>query len=79
MCVWGNEVDVDLTNSSATAVTTITDALLCNGVPATIVGTSGNDILNGTKGDDLYSGNGRLYMLNGECQKVRPGVEWPTI
>jgi len=37
----------------------------CGGEPATIVGTSGNDIISGTKGDDIIDGLGGNDVIKG--------------
>ena len=63
--VAGNETDPDLTNNTAAETTTITDAPFCNGVAATIVGTSGDDVLNGTSGDDVIVGLAGNDIING--------------
>lgn len=38
---------------------------LCEGLPATIVGTPGNDIINGTNGNDVIAGLGGNDIVNG--------------
>ena len=38
---------------------------ICNGLPATIVGTSGNDLLIGTDGDDIIHGKGGNDEIKG--------------
>jgi hypothetical protein len=37
----------------------------CNGLPATIVGTPGNDVINGTDGPDVIAGLGGNDVING--------------
>ena len=63
--VAGSEVDPDLTNNTATETTTVTEALFCNGLAATIVGTSGDDVLTGTAGADVIVGLGGNDTING--------------
>jgi Ca2+-binding RTX toxin-like protein len=41
------------------------DSTMCNGLEATIVGTPGNDVLNGTNGNDVIVGMGGDDILNG--------------
>jgi uncharacterized protein len=38
---------------------------MCNGLEATIVGTTGNDVINGTNGDDVIVGLGGNDVING--------------
>ncbi len=65
--VAGNKADPNPGNDSATAQTAV-DVPLCNGKPATLVGTEGNDFLIGTSGDDVIvglGGNDRIDGLGG--------------
>ena len=39
--------------------------LECNGLPATIIGTTGNDLINGTNGPDVIVGLGGNDVING--------------
>ena len=57
--------DPDLANNSAAETTTVTATYLCAGVPATIVGTAGDDTLDGTSGDDVIVGLDGNDMING--------------
>ena len=63
--VAANEADPDLANNIASETTTVTDAPFCNGVAATIIGTSGDDVLNGTSGDDVIVGLAGNDIING--------------
>jgi len=38
---------------------------ICNGLPATIIGTPGDDVINGTSGDDVIVGLGGNDRING--------------
>ncbi len=53
--VVADQIDGQLANNSVTQTVTI-QALLCNGLKPTIVGTPGADILTGTKGRDIIHG-----------------------
>ena len=55
--VMGNEFDDNLANNTATQTTTV-NALLCNGLIPTIVGTPGNNTITGTNGNDVIHGLG---------------------
>jgi uncharacterized repeat protein (TIGR01451 family)/CSLREA domain-containing protein len=66
--VEGNESDPDEDNNTATEETTVV-AVTCGGLPATIVGTPGDDVINGTNGPDVVhglSGNDTINGLNGD-------------
>ncbi|MEM7332261.1 MAG: tandem-95 repeat protein, partial [Chloroflexota bacterium] len=66
--VTGSEADPDLTNNEDTAVVTVVEGFFCHGVPATIVGTEGDDAIRGTNGDDVIvalGGNDTIYGRNG--------------
>jgi uncharacterized repeat protein (TIGR01451 family) len=57
--VKGAQKDPDKANDKATATTKVLGAAAnCRGVPATIVGTSGDDVLTGTGGRDVIAGFG---------------------
>jgi uncharacterized repeat protein (TIGR01451 family) len=66
----GNETDPNMTNNTATAGTTVTNTTVsCNGLLATIVGTSGNDVITGTSGNDVIfggAGDDIIYGLGGD-------------
>ena len=75
--VAGNAVATDFSWSFTTATTqtvpvAVTDTfppVLCNGLPATIVGTDGNDYLVGTPGNDVIhglAGNDTIFGLGGD-------------
>lgn len=53
--VTGNPPDSDQTNNTDTEETTVV-AVTCDGLPATIVGTPGDDTLSGTNGADVIHG-----------------------
>ena len=63
----GNEFDPDLADNSATETTTVivTETYYCEGVAATIVGTPGDDLLNGTPADDIIVALGGNDTING--------------
>jgi Ca2+-binding RTX toxin-like protein len=66
--VAGNALATDFSWSFTTA-TTQTLPVLCNGLPATIVGTDGNDYLVGTPGNDVIhglAGNDTIFGLGGD-------------
>jgi uncharacterized repeat protein (TIGR01451 family) len=55
-------------NNSATATTRVLAVATCHGVPATITGTPGNDVLTGTGGPDVIvalGGNDTIHSLGG--------------
>jgi uncharacterized repeat protein (TIGR01451 family) len=57
--VKGDQKDPVAANDKATATTTVIGGQVsCRGVPATIVGTRGNDVLTGTSGPDVISALG---------------------
>lgn len=62
--VAGNETDPDEANNTDTEATTV-NPVTCGGLPATIVGTPGNDVLNGTNGRDVIHGLSGNDTLNG--------------
>ena len=75
--VAGNALATDFSWSFTTATTqtvpvAVTDTfppVLCNGLPATIVGTDGNDYLVGTPGNDVIhglAGNDTIFGLGGD-------------
>lgn len=52
-------------NAAATAMGAYAFTYLCNGLPATIIGTDGRDIINGTGGDDVIVALGGNDDVNG--------------
>ncbi len=66
--VAGNKADPDPGNDAATVHTAI-NVPLCNGKPATIVGTEGNDFLFGTTGNDVIVGLGGSDRIDGQGGK----------
>jgi uncharacterized repeat protein (TIGR01451 family) len=66
--VIGDQKDPSRANNSATATTRVLGAASCQGVPATIVGTPGDDVLTGTGGPDVivaFAGNDTIRSLGG--------------
>lgn len=67
--VRGDQRDPSRGNNRATATTTVFPAPTCRGVPATVSGTPGNDLLVGTPGPDVIAalgGNDRIVALAGQ-------------
>ncbi|HEU4706014.1 MAG TPA: hypothetical protein VFS64_02370 [Solirubrobacterales bacterium] len=67
--VKGDQKDPVGTNNKATATTRVLGAPTCRGVPATIVGTAGDDELLGTTGPDVIvalGGNDRIVSRAGQ-------------
>jgi len=62
--VAANEPEDNTGNNTATAETTV-NALLCNGLVPTIVGTAENNTLTGTNGNDVIHGLGAMTSSNG--------------
>jgi uncharacterized repeat protein (TIGR01451 family) len=66
--VKGDQKDPVAKNNQASATTRVLGGASCRGVPATIVGTPGNDVLVGTGGDDVIlalGGDDRITSLAG--------------
>jgi uncharacterized repeat protein (TIGR01451 family) len=67
--VKGDLKDPVAANNKATATTTVTGPpVTCRGVPASITGTAGNDIIAGTPGRDViatFGGNDTIVALGG--------------
>ncbi|MDX6604134.1 MAG: hypothetical protein QOF23_643 [Solirubrobacterales bacterium] len=66
--VKGDQKDPVANNNQASATTRVLGVASCRGVPATIVGTPGNDVLVGTGGDDVIvalGGDDRITSLAG--------------
>jgi uncharacterized repeat protein (TIGR01451 family) len=66
--VKGDQKDPVAGNNKATATTTVIAAATCRGVPATVIGTGGDDELIGTPGPDVvvaFSGNDRIVTEAG--------------
>jgi uncharacterized repeat protein (TIGR01451 family) len=66
--VKGSEKDPVGANNRATATTTVTAPATCRGVPATIIGTAGDDHLVGTPGRDVivaFQGDDTIASLGG--------------
>lgn len=64
----GDKKDPVASNNKATATTQVLAAVSCRGIPATIVGTAGNDILTGTGGPDVivaFRGDDRISSFAG--------------
>ncbi len=57
--------DPNLTNNADSEETVVTASTLCNGLPATIIGTSGDDVLTGTSGPDVIVGLGGNDIIDG--------------
>jgi uncharacterized repeat protein (TIGR01451 family) len=57
-------VDPDAANNTDTENTTVAP-VICDGLPATIIGTPGNDVINGTNGNDVMHGLGGNDTING--------------
>jgi uncharacterized repeat protein (TIGR01451 family) len=67
--VKGDQKDPATANNKATATTRVTGAPTCRGVPASVVGTAGNDELLGTTGPDVivaFGGNDRIVARAGQ-------------
>jgi uncharacterized repeat protein (TIGR01451 family) len=63
-----DQKDPVASNNKATAATSVLGAVTCRGVPATIMGTAGDDVLTGTGGRDViaaFSGNDTIHSLAG--------------
>jgi len=60
---------------SLTPNTALTANVTCNGSPATIIGTNGNDTLVGTVGDDVIAGLGGNDTISGLGGKVDDSIE----
>jgi uncharacterized repeat protein (TIGR01451 family) len=66
--VKGDQKDPVAKNNQATATTRVLGAATCRGVPATVTGTAGNDLLVGTGGRDVIvalAGDDRIVSLAG--------------
>jgi uncharacterized repeat protein (TIGR01451 family) len=66
--VKGDEKDPVASNNKATATTRVVAVATCRGVPATIVGTAGDDTITGTSGRDVIAmlgGNDTIASLAG--------------
>ncbi|HEX3323518.1 MAG TPA: hypothetical protein VHR65_00050 [Solirubrobacterales bacterium] len=66
--VKGDQKDPAAPNNKATATTRVVAVATCRGVPATIVGTAGNDAITGTGGPDVIAtlgGNDTIASLAG--------------
>jgi uncharacterized repeat protein (TIGR01451 family) len=67
--VKGDQKDPVTANNKATATTRVIGNVTCRGVPATVVGTAGNDELLGTTGPDVivaFGGNDRIVARAGQ-------------
>ncbi|HEX6457198.1 MAG TPA: hypothetical protein VF009_11850 [Solirubrobacterales bacterium] len=67
--VKGDQKDPVGANNKATATTRVIGAPTCRGIPATVVGTDGNDELLGTVGPDVvvaFGGNDRIVSRAGQ-------------
>jgi uncharacterized repeat protein (TIGR01451 family) len=67
--VKGDQKDPATANNKATATTRVIGAATCRGLPATVVGTPGNDELLGTTGPDVivaFGGNDRIVARAGQ-------------
>jgi uncharacterized repeat protein (TIGR01451 family) len=67
--VKGDQKDPVGANNKATATTSVLGAPTCRGVPATVVGTGGDDDLLGTPGPDVvvaFGGNDRILTRAGQ-------------